>query len=90
MQNVKQWTADFIVKMIKHMQLIVRPYIYTTDHQNKRGRHINMCRNETFRFLKKKIFTSAHPFCMQCHAKTKCLSLFKVLKFKELDLYVSI
>lgn len=54
MQNVKQWTADFIVKMIKHMQLIVRPYIYTTDHQNKRGRHINMCRNETFRFLKKK------------------------------------
>lgn len=56
MQNVKQWTADFIVKMIKHMQLIVRPYIYTTDHQNKRGRHINMCRNETFRFLKKKDF----------------------------------
>lgn len=51
MQNVKQWTADFIVKMIKHMQLIVRPYIYTTDHQNKRGRHINMCRNETFRFF---------------------------------------
>lgn len=50
MQNVKQWTADFIVKMIKHMQLIVPPYIYTTDHQNKRGRHINMCRNETFRF----------------------------------------
>lgn len=43
MQNVKQWTADFIVKMIKHMQLIVRPYIYTPQITKTREADILIC-----------------------------------------------